>query len=175
MRLARIYRERSLPIKLYSRDVALIFHTCTATLFCVASVMTMAVAGPSWESLRGFIFFGLCLAIFIHQHHLGSPYLRLDYGGFTRGLGKSQQKVAWVVVDKFFVGDYQGRKVVAWRYLPNTPQYRQLSFGRGCVRGVHGSLYYTYGKNPEHLVDLMNELCRAHRMTAQYLAQSHHA
>lgn len=168
MRLARIYRERSLPIKLYSRNFALIFHTCTSTLFCVAGVMVMLVE-PSWQTFGSLAFFSLCLAVFIHEHLQGSPFLRLDYGGFTRGSGTYQEKVAWAVVDRFFVADCQGRKVVGWRYLPNTREYQQLSVARGSIRGVHGSLYYTYGKKPEHLVELMNELCRCHRMVVQYL------
>lgn len=133
---------------------------------------------PSWKLFGSVAFFCLCLAVFIHEHRQGSPFLRLDYGGFTRGSGKYhkyQQKVAWVVVERFFVADCQGRKVVGWRYLPNTPEYQQLSLGRGAVSGVHGSLYYTYGKKPEHLADFMNELSRAHRMAVQYLDYSHDA
>lgn len=174
MRLARIYRERSLPIQLYSRDFALICHTCTSTLFCVVGGMAMLV-DPSWKLFGSVAFFGLCLAVFIHEHRQGSPFLRLDYGGFTTGTGKSQQQVAWAAVDKFFVADRQGRKVVGWQYLPDTREYEQFVSWQGCFRGVHGSFYYTYGKKPEHLADLMNELCRAYRMTAQYLAHSHHA
>ena len=101
--------------------------------------------------------------------------MRLDYGGFTRSSGTYQEKVPWAVVERFFVADCEGRKVVGWRYLPNTREYEQRYAVRGSIRGVHGSFYYTYGKKPEHLADLMNELCRAYRMTAQYLAHSHHA
>ena len=143
-------------------------------MFVVIGVMVM-LTEPSWDIFGSVAFFSLCLTVFIHEHLQGYPCLRLDYGGFTWGLGTYQEKVPWTVVERFFVADCEGRKVVGWRYLPNTCEYEQRYAVRGSIRGVHGSFYYTYGKKPEHLVELMNELCRCHHMTVEYLEPSHGA
>ncbi|MEL6816099.1 MAG: hypothetical protein AAFP03_15020 [Cyanobacteria bacterium J06598_3] len=173
MRLALIYRGRSLPIHLYSRDFVLIWHTGTSTLFCAVGVMGM-LHEPSWDLFASAAFFGLCMVAFIREH-LQPPFLRLDYGSFTWGVGNNQRKIPWAVVESFFVADHDGRKVVGWRYLPNTREDNQFFDFRGSVRGVHGRFYCTYGKKPEHLAALMNELCRSHHMTVAYLTSSHGA
>lgn len=171
MRLARISHHRSLPIKLYDRDVVTTFHLCTSTLFCIAGVIVLPT--EPWVGIRTLVFFGACVAVFIHQLRQGPRFLRLDYAGFTVAYSPSSEyQVPWQAVASFVVVNEQGLKGVGWRYEPGYQDaFARTYFGHLSV-DVDAMLPARYGVRPKVLAELMNELCRCYRMTAGYLNQT---
>ncbi|MEO1395293.1 MAG: hypothetical protein AAFV90_20520 [Cyanobacteria bacterium J06634_5] len=165
MLLARhLSRDRTLPIKLYSQDFYLIFNTCTSSLFCIMGMIVL----PSnlRVGLQTLLFFGACLAVFVHQLRTQTPFLRLDYAGFTVGFSKSEQyQVPWPQVEGFKVVRQQGMKRVGWRYQPAYRREVQVTY----KHDIDEMLPAAYGVNPRELAKLMNELNRCYRMTAEYL------
>ncbi|MEM9087489.1 MAG: hypothetical protein AAGC93_01980 [Cyanobacteria bacterium P01_F01_bin.53] len=151
MRLARISHHRSLPIKLYDRDVVTTFHLCTSTLFCIMGVIVLPV--EPWVGVRTLVFFGTCVAIFIHQLRQGSRLLRLDYAGFTVSYSPSSEyQVPWQAVASFVVVNEQWVKRVGWRYEPG---YYQDAFARAdcghLAIDIDAMLPANYGVRPKVL------------------------
>ena len=171
MRLARISHHRSLPIKLYDRDFVTTFHLCTSTLFCIMGVIVLPT--EPWVGIRTLVFFGACVAVFIHELRKGPRFLRLDYAGFTVAYSQSNEhQVPWQTVDSFVVVNEKGLKGVGWRYVSAA----QSPFSRAHVAhlsvDIDAMLPARYGVRPKVLAELMNELCRCHRMTTGYLHQT---
>ncbi len=167
MLLARISKERTLPIKLCQRDFWMMFHLHNSLVFCMMGIVALT---KDWVvGLQTLAFFGSCVAVFIYQLRYQTPTLRLDYGGFTTGYGARHGRlvVAWDAVDEFVVVKASGKTRVGWRYALGHPH--QLFWQHRPNPHYDATLPYCYGVSPKQLAALMNELCRCYRMTKGYL------
>lgn len=173
MLLARISKERSLPIRLYQRDFVVMFHLHNSLAFCIMGLLVLTK--DLVIALQTLAFFGSCAAIFIYQLRNQTPSLRLDYGGFTIKHGAKQQgvPVAWSAIDEFIVVKSGGHQVVGWCY--KTKDDHRHGFKRCSPDGkFDAALPYRYSVNPKKLAALMNELCRCYQMTKDYVADFKH-
>jgi len=111
----------------------------------------------AWKLKLGFVFFGLCAALFVGLL-INPQRLVLDHEGFTilGGFVRSPKKIQWRDIDGFFVYRLpRGGKMIGFNYKAGaSPRPRLARFNRAF--GAEGALPKGWPQSPEALAAQLN-------------------
>lgn len=104
------------------------------------------------------LFFSICTVVFIVIFLPNSSYLRITNQGFEiRSLYRSNF-TNWNEVKEFGYGYVGGKKMVVFNYSPSHSKFQTTKNVAKTLTSIEGALPDIYGKSPEELAQLLNEL-----------------